>query len=234
MKKIKKIVFIILLFICFSLNIYANEFSEKSTLNISFVTENNSLFMENVDIYIYKLATFNNDDYSVKWNDIYSDFEFDLSTITDEEMISTSYELGEFVKEQNIDEDYKITTDFNGDANITFENGIYLICVDQVVKNKVIYTPYPCIIQMPYTDEDGSLTYKANIELKYFRKEIDQKIEEPAQFQTPPTNTQLPQKQSNIINTGDLVPIIFGVLILFSMIIILIMLELKKKNNNRN
>ena len=213
MKKIIKCILIMLVMICFSINLYAKENSESS-LNISFITENNTQYMEGVDIYLYKLASYNNDKF--EWDEIYNDFKIDFDKITDEDFVSATQKLDEYVKSN-----YKITTDSKGQANITFENGIYLISLNEVEKNNIVYKPYPYIVPMPYMDEKGISSNELSVELKYDRQEVT--------LQQAPEKVETPvNSQSFSIKAGDYMPIISVGLIIFSLIVIIIVIKRKK------
>ncbi len=222
MKKIIKCILIMLVMISFSINLYAKENSESS-LNISFITENNTQYMEGVDIYLYKLASYNNDKF--EWDEIYNDFKIDFDKITDEDFVSATQKLDEYVKSNNINPNYKITTDSKGLANITFENGIYLISLNEVEKNNIVYKPYPYIVPMPYMDEKGISSNELSVELKYDRydtQELNSLEQVPEKVETPVNS------QSTKVKAGDYMPIISVGLIIISLIVIIIVIKRKK------
>lgn len=199
----------------------------ESSLEINFVTNNDTIPMNNADILIYKLASFENKDFSITWEDTYSDYMIDLGLATDEEIISEASELANFVNTNNINADYKIKTDSNGKATVTLENGIYLIYGEKTVKNDITYTPNPCIIQLPYTDEDGTLIYDASIELKY-----EMKLPDPTPTIEPGKTGST--KKSFIPKTGDIILIVVGILILVLALNILQMIHEVRKSKNKN
>ena len=243
MKKIANTDYIIICVIIIIANIaipaYATGIYKESSLEINFITENDTLPMSNVDISIYKLASYENDTASTQWKDLYSNYTIDLTRSSDEEILAKTVELADFVKSNDINSDYKLTTNSIGKAEITFENGIYLICGAETVRNNITYTPTPCIIQLPYTDEDGTLVYEATIKLKYERKDPENPIQPtpptpPAEEETPSTTTP-PTTQTGVLgstlpSTGDIILIVVGILILVISLNILQMLNGKRKN----
>ena len=234
MKKIKKyclIIFLILILLSNISQTYAVNISDTSSLEISFITENNTTPMGNVKIKIYKLASYSYEDFSITWDEVYNDYMIDLAFAEDDEIISTASNINEFIKENNMTADYEIITNSSGIAEITFDNGIYLICGEKTVKNGIIYTPNPFIIQMPYTNEDGELVYNVSVELKYDRvKQPDQRPADPG----PSGSDSVPSESEDKTNTGstpsrvrrtdrsglflpltgDMLPIIVGIIIL--------------------
>lgn len=198
----------------------------ESSLEINFITNNNTVPINNANISIYKLASFENKDFSITWKDTYLDYMIDLGLATDEEVVSNALELADFVNSNNINVDYKATTDSKGKANVTIENGIYLICGEKTIRNDITYTPTPCIIQLPYTDEDGTLIYDANIELKY-----EMKLPDPKPTVTP--ENQGNNKNSFIPKTGDIILIVVGILILVLGLNIIQMIHEIRKNKNK-
>ena len=231
MKNIAKKNYIIIFFIIiisFIIPTYAVEAETESTLEINFIAENNTLPMDNVDISIYKLASFESNNHIAQWQNIYSNNIIDLDNVSDEEIISKAMELSNFVKANNINADYKLTTDFDGKNKITLENGIYLICGMETVKNDVIYTPTPCIIQLPYTDNSGKLIYSASIELKYEISAVAQPTVQPTIQPTPSPEIS----ENTPPRTGDIIQIVVGILILvIALNIIQILIQKNKKNN---
>lgn len=252
MKKIAKTYYVIIFVIIIIANIinptYAVETENKSLLEINFLTENDTLLMDNVDISIYKLASFENENYTIEWQDTYSSYKIDLGESSDEEIISKAIELGDFVKTNNITADFKLKTDSNGTDEVNLDNGIYLICGAETIKNDITYTPIPCIIQLPYTDENGTLIYSASIELKYDRKEPE--ITPPTTTPTTPTIPTTPTadtptttspsttpngNSNNLLpSTGDIIIMVVIILILVIAINVIQILNEKRKNKKND
>ncbi len=237
-KKYFVIAFIIIAITSFIIPANATRIENESSLEINFITENDTLPMDNVDISIYKLASYENGTAETQWKDIYANYTIDLTRSTDEEILAKTAELADFVKSNNINSDYKLTTNSVGKAKTTFENGVYLICGAETIKNKITYTPTPCIIQLPYTDEEGTLIYEATIKLKYERKDPENPIQ-PAEPITPPTEEPIPPTietgvlGSTLPDTGDIILIVVGILILVISLNIIQMLNGKRKNKNK-
>lgn len=190
---------------------------------------------------------------------MYNDFIIDLSTASDQKIISTASNIAKFVKDNNIESTYQLKTNSKGRAETVLENGIYLVCGDEAVKNNVTYTPTPCILELPYTDLEGTLIFEADVELKYDRKEpepepepepeepntnpsdsgtVGQPIVQPAQSQSSTSTNQnknVRKSRPNILPlTGDVVVIIAVLVILVILVIniIQIILSKKKKKND--
>lgn len=221
-KKYCAIMFFIIIISNFIITTYAVEQEKKSSLEINFITENNTQAMDSVNVYIYKLASLDDESYVTKWQDTYSDYEMDIGRATDEEVISRAIQLADYVKSNNIGADYVLTTDSKGKSKITFENGIYLVCGAETVDNDVTYTPMPCIIQLPYTSEYGDLIYDTSVALKYERKENEI-----------PTQQTPEESKSNIPRTGDIIQIVAVILILVIILNIIQMIN-EKKNKDKN
>ncbi len=242
MKKISNTYYIIICVIIIIANIaiptYATGIDNESSLEINFITENDTLPMSNVDISIYKLASYEKDTAKTQWLDTYSDYKIDLARSTDEEILAKTVELADFVKSNNINSDYKLTTNSSGKAEINFENGVYLICGAETIRDDITYTPTPSVIQLPYTDEEGTLVYEATIKLKYERKDPENPTQ-PEEPTTPPTEEQTPPTietgvlGSTLPDTGDIILIVVGILILVILLNILQMLNKKRKNKNK-
>ena len=226
MKKLGKKYCVILLFIIIISNFitttFAVEQEKVSSLEINFITENNTQPMDNVNVSVYKLASLDDESYVTKWQDIYSNYEMDIGKATDEEVISKAIELADYVKTNNIEADYVLTTDSNGKNKITFENGIYLICGAETVENNVTYTPMPCIIQLPYTSEFGDLIYDASVALKYERKENEI-----------PAQSTVEDSKNNVPRTGDIIQIV-ALILLVVIVLNIIQVVNEKKNKNKN
>ncbi len=198
---------------------YAVDSQLQSTIEVSYITENNTLPMNNVDVFIYKLASFDNETYKTTWKEIFSDFEVDFEETSDEEIISDAAKLSDYIKSNNISYDYKLTTDSSGKDNITFDNGIYLICGQEKTLDNIIYTPIPCILELPYTSSTGSLVHDVSIELKYNRTEKD----------IPQSPESKPSKNTHSLNTGDTIIITFIVLVISIILNIIVYVKKKKE-----
>ena len=191
---------------------YAVDSQLQSTIEVSYITENNTLPMSNVDIFIYKLASFDNETYQTTWKEIFSDYKV-------EEIITDAAKLSDYIKSNNISYDYKLTTDSSGKDNITFDNGIYLICGQEKTLDNIIYTPIPCILELPYTSSTGSLVHDVSIELKYNRTEKD----------IPQSPESKPSKNTHSLNTGDTIIITFIVLVISIILNIIVYVKKKKE-----
>lgn len=239
MKKNNKKYYLIILFIIILINfiipVYAEELRRESSLTINFITESNTLPMDNVDVLIYKLASYEDESYVAKWQSNYLKYEMDLEKSTDKEIIARAAELADFVKSNNINFDYKVTTNSNGKSDITFQNGIYLICGTETVKNNVKYIPVPCIIELPYFDKEGTAIHDVSIELKYDREELE--ITPPPTEQsviTPSPSVQTEEPESVLPRTGDIIQIVVGILLLVIVLNAFQILHEKRKKNKNN
>lgn len=231
--KIYKILLLALLLLVPTTTVEALDTSKTGSINITYQYDDKAF--DNYNIYLYKVATMNEEGIFAYEDNFKGNREINNLTSSEWSLLTTS--LNKFIEENQISH-YKIeTTTSEGKANFTgLPAGLYLITVEDVKEKEYQYQSLPMLISVPNFDEIvNDYIYDINIITKTEKKKIESETP-PVEDEKPPTdNNKNTESPIRIPYTFDAI-IVY--IIVFSVSVIGIILVgyyiLKQKKGKRN
>ncbi|MBQ9388115.1 MAG: sortase [Lachnospiraceae bacterium] len=138
--------------------------SEKGKISIHYSDDGAAL--ENVTFSVYPVAGFNAAN-ELELTDYFSACQSEINLHDAEEWKELAKTLEGYVQRDKVEPAFNDQTDARGEVNFdNLETGLYLICGESAVINGKKYTPLPCLICLPYLDDDGTVQYSAVLKPK--------------------------------------------------------------------
>lgn len=140
----------------------ADDNTDELSLTIMFSHENKAV--EGVNFRIYRVT-----DRGLHFTENFSGYSVTLEDLDSQDLMAAAATLAAYAARDNIPADAEGVTNMSGGLNFSdITAGVYLVVGDpQTGEDGIIYIPQPFLVQIPYVDSDGTVTYSVVSEPKY-------------------------------------------------------------------